>query len=158
MTVYIYALTEPDGTPRYVGQTADVARRLAEHKRDSASAPVRRWTRSLAARGLEPGLRVLHRVSMGECPFRCERRYIRDLRATLLNGSRKLSPRSPGGIALRSWLDESDVTYAELGSRLAVDASLVGRWVHFGGPGAANAQKLQTVTGIDAALWRKKAA
>lgn len=153
-SVYIYALTEPDGTPRYVGQTVDIARRFAEHKRGSTSAPVRNWVKRLAARGLEPGLEILHRAQDDECPCRCERRYIRALRATVLNSDRKMPPRSPAGIALRKWLDESEMTYAELGARLGVDASLIGRWVHFGGPSAANAKKLQAVTGIDVALWR----
>jgi hypothetical protein len=75
--VFIYALTEPDtGEVRYVGKSANPKARLAHHISASRALPIRAWVESLRARGLKPGLRLLHTVEPGEDADMYERHFI----------------------------------------------------------------------------------
>ena len=57
----IYALTDPDGSIRYIGKANVAADRLKGHMRDAQrrSMPVYVWIRKLVAAGSVPGLVVL---------------------------------------------------------------------------------------------------
>jgi hypothetical protein len=57
MTWYVYALCDPDTFAiRYIGKSSNPAKRLAAHRSDSASTPIREW---LASLGAEPNIRIL---------------------------------------------------------------------------------------------------
>jgi hypothetical protein len=78
----IYALLEPDGTPRYIGKTVqNPGSRYGEHIREATrrfrTSPVHYWLRRLVRFDLRPGLLILesgipiHRLNQRE------RRWIR---------------------------------------------------------------------------------
>jgi hypothetical protein len=80
--IYIYALTDPDGVPRYVGKSADLIQRFARHLSTGAEPAIRAWVSELRQIGELPRLITLFRVPDGECPFQEEASIIRMLRAT----------------------------------------------------------------------------
>lgn len=76
---YVYALTDPDGTVRYVGKSTNPGGRIACHASAGGSAVgVRSWIRALRASGREPGLVILAEVPPGESAFAWENRFIRE--------------------------------------------------------------------------------
>ena len=87
--VYIYALTDPDGTVRYVGKSSNPRGRIASHRARSGARPLRAWFASLALRGEVPRLVTLHTVPPGEDAAPWEVHYIREHRKSgrLLNAS-----------------------------------------------------------------------
>src|SRR5690606_26666241 len=129
---YIYALTDPDGMPRYVGQSVDPQARLASHLSRHASVAVRQWVDSLRTRGEQPRLTVLYKVSDGESPSDLEKQFIR-----LLGSAGKLinfrpgkdSDVLPGATALRDWMHHRGLTQSTLASMLGTEQSVVSRWV-----------------------------
>jgi hypothetical protein len=76
VTTYIYALTDPDGTPRYVGQSNNPKSRLASHLSSSASPAVKRWVESLREAGELPRLTILYRVPRSEKAGEAEKLFI----------------------------------------------------------------------------------
>jgi hypothetical protein len=83
----IYALTDPDGSIRYIGKANSARARLKGHLHDARrrSTPVYAWIRKLAEQGQSPGFIVLE-----TCPDwqEAERRLIALYRA---NGCRLLN-------------------------------------------------------------------
>lgn len=61
-TAYIYALTEPDGTIRYIGRSTNPQRRLRGHMRSKALPEVHAWLRALLDSGQRPGLLILETI------------------------------------------------------------------------------------------------
>lgn len=57
--VVVYALTDPDGTPRYVGRTAEIARRFEYHRAGGSSQRVQAWFGELSAKRQSAGLMIL---------------------------------------------------------------------------------------------------
>lgn len=112
---WVYALCEPDGTPRYVGSTVRSESRLAEHVRDKASTAKTRWIRGLSAVGKAPRLVTLECVH-GEERNRLEFRWIQRLRSrfSLVNSivpSTRPSRRPPLPLPQHSF---SDAEYERL--------------------------------------------
>lgn len=79
----IYALIEPDGTPRYVGQTdGPLASRLRGHLRARGRSARAEWLRSLIANGQQPGITQLEEIDGARRDaYRRETEWIRRLRA-----------------------------------------------------------------------------
>jgi hypothetical protein len=84
----IYALTDADGVVRYVGKSADAAKRYKQHLTEAAwrKQPVHVWLTGLAAAGERPGL-VIIETGNGDWRVR-ERHWIAQHKATALNLSR----------------------------------------------------------------------
>jgi hypothetical protein len=83
----IYALTDTDGSIRYIGKANDAAARLKGHLSDAkrGSRPVNRWVKKLVDAGKAPGLLILEeREDWPEA----ERRLIAQYRAA---GARPLN-------------------------------------------------------------------
>lgn len=81
-TFRVYALTDPDGAPRYVGQTAHpLGIRLASHLRVRGHSGRADWIRSLLASDREPGIALLEEITgtRGDAYTR-EAFWIRNLR------------------------------------------------------------------------------
>lgn len=85
--VCIYALTDPDGSVRYIGKSVNPTKRLSSHMSRSAASPVYRWASFLRSHGLRPGLRILHVVPPGQDADAWETWFLREYRlvANLLN-------------------------------------------------------------------------
>lgn len=60
---YIYALTDPAGTVRYVGKSDAPMFRYRRHLKDVADTRKGRWIRALASAGQSPVLRILQAVA-----------------------------------------------------------------------------------------------
>ncbi len=60
--VYIYALTDPDETVRYIGRSIDPRRRFRAHFSSKQLPAVRAWLRSLCDSGQLPGLVILEKT------------------------------------------------------------------------------------------------
>ena len=59
----IYALTDPDGTIRYIGRGTPARKRYQAHLSGYTSHRVRRWVEGLKAKGQRPGLTILDSCS-----------------------------------------------------------------------------------------------
>lgn len=83
MRFRIYALTEPGGAPRYVGQTTQpLGIRLADHVRVRGSSGRAKWIRSLVAADQEPGIVLLEEIDgTRRDAYERESHWIKDLRA-----------------------------------------------------------------------------
>lgn len=62
--VWIYALCEADGTPRYVGKTVSPSARFRQHLSDRRHTRKARWIRALAAAGCRPHMVLLEAVPL----------------------------------------------------------------------------------------------
>ena len=67
--VYIYGLTDPNGSIKYVGQSVNPQLRYAQHLVDSADTPKTRWIRELLSNGYKPGLIILEKVEPQQADF-----------------------------------------------------------------------------------------
>jgi hypothetical protein len=93
--IYIYALTDDDGSIRYIGQTANIERRLADHHLTATSEwmlaggpAYLKWLKSLGKQGKRPLLVVLEETDV-EHADEAEDRHIAEHRArgcALTNG------------------------------------------------------------------------
>lgn len=66
VSVFIYALTDPDGAVRYVGKSANPRKRLSSHRHHTASAPVRAWISELRKLDEFPRMKILKEIPPGE--------------------------------------------------------------------------------------------
>lgn len=60
--VFIYALTDPAGNIRYVGQSVNPQIRYEQHIADSADTPKTKWIRELSRMGAKPELVILEKT------------------------------------------------------------------------------------------------
>lgn len=67
--VYIYGLTDPNGSIKYVGQSVNPQLRYVQHLADSADTPKTRWIRELLSNGYKPGLIILEKVEPQQADF-----------------------------------------------------------------------------------------
>jgi ribosomal protein S16 len=160
--IYIYALTDPDGTPRYVGQSNNPHARLSNHTSQFAAPAVRDWVTKLREQGQKPGLCLLYRVTETESAEEAEKRFIRELGTVgnLLNfRPGKREGVVPAAQKLRDWLHEQGATQTDFARMLTTDQSVVSRWINGTRvPGVRSALKIQRATGIDPELWLEEAA
>lgn len=157
MSTYIYALTDPDGTPRYVGRSSSPRRRLVQHLSEFAVKAVREWVAELQARGEKPQFCLLYRVDQDGSDEDVERRYIRQLGTVgdLLNfRPGKCEGVLPAARQLRDWIHERGITQTRFARMLELDQSIVSRWLNGTSvPGVKSALKIQRATGIALELW-----
>jgi len=67
--IYIYALTDPDGHIRYIGQSVDPLVRYDQHIGETADTPKGRWIRELKSRGAKPGLTILEKTDKSNANY-----------------------------------------------------------------------------------------
>lgn len=85
---YIYGLTDPTNTIRYIGQSINPRKRFCQHIVESrysySTSPVYQWIRTLTAISLRPGLIILGRYLVEDIVHQ-EARFIRQFQGQLLN-------------------------------------------------------------------------
>lgn len=68
-TVYIYALTDPDGHIGYIGQSVNPWMRYDQHMCETADTQKGKWIRSLKDRGAKPGLAILQKTDKSDANY-----------------------------------------------------------------------------------------
>lgn len=162
--VYIYALTDDRGIPRYVGQSVDPWKRRTNHVSRHAAAAVLEWIENLASVGKQPTLIVLYKVQPDEDAGECERRFIRLLATTseLLNwrpGAR-VRRRAPeptaGSVLLAAYANERGLSQKALAAMIGVDQPRMSRMLSGQRrPGRRSAVALLETCGIPLAAWEQ---
>ena len=67
--VYIYGLTDPNGSIKYIGKSGNPRVRYDQHLADHADTPKTRWIRELLSNGYKPGLIILEKVDPQQAYF-----------------------------------------------------------------------------------------
>lgn len=159
VAVFIYALCEPSGEVRYVGQSADPATRF-NHHRTHGTVNVRAWFSALEAKGTGATLCILREVAPGADADVAERLAIGEQQA---RGARLLNVQRTGRGQVLDFvpknlgaklLSELGIAQHEVARTIGGTQPMVHHWVHgLRLPAARYRAKLEDAYGIYWRLW-----
>lgn len=162
--VYIYALTDAAGVPRYVGQSVDPWNRKTNHCSRHAAQSVVEWISGLRERGEEPTLVVLYKVQPDEDPDERERYFIRLLSTTaeLLNWrpqrpiKRRSHQRSAAAAMLADILSSRGMSQKTMAAKVGTDQANMSRILSgHHKPSRKIAVSIMEAFGVPAAAWEQ---